>query len=107
MIEKAGRHTPIMITGDMNTSWSEIDERRESIAQFFEWMWSAREESSVTNPDVRSYNGFGEGIPTERWNLDHIFYRNVTPLTFSVIDSEEYGVKYISDHYPITFTLRY
>ena len=71
-------------------------------------MSGARESAPVNlNPDTYSFNGFGGGVPKDSWNLDHIFYRNVTPLEFNVVSSEKYGVKYISDHYPITLTLTY
>ena len=32
--------------------------------------------------------------------IDHIFYRGVVPHTFRVL-REDYGVRYISDHYPV------
>ena len=107
MKELAGRNTPVFITGDMNTSADSRDDRHECLDPYFEWMWAARDEAVNINPDAYSYNGFGEGAPTYRWNLDHIFYRKVTPLEFNVINSEKYGVKYLSDHYPITLTLTY
>ena len=33
--------------------------------------------------------------------LDYIFYRNAEADKFDVIDSPDYGVRFISDHYPI------
>ncbi len=107
MKEKAGRSTPVFITGDMNCSYYSTDERRVALEPYYEWMWAAREEAVNLNPEVYSFNGFGEGTPAPRWNLDHIFYRKVTPLEFKVVDSHDYGVDYVSDHYPITLTLRY
>lgn len=108
MKENAGDSAAVFITGDMNTSWHPSDKRREGLAPYFEWMSGARESAPVNlNPDTYSFNGFGGGVPKDSWNLDHIFYRNVTPLEFNVVSSEKYGVKYISDHYPITLTLTY
>lgn len=107
MKEKAGRSIPVFITGDMNCSYYSTDERRVSLEPYHEWMWAARDEAVNLNPETYSFNGFGEGTPAPRWNLDHIFYRKVTPLEFKVVNSGKYGVKYVSDHYPITFTLRY
>ncbi len=107
MKEKAGRSIPVFITGDMNTSADSRDDRSGCLEPYFEWMWAARDEAVNLNPEAFSFNGFGEGSPTYRWNLDHIFYRKVTPLEFKVVDSDSYGVKYISDHYPITLTWRY
>ena len=59
-----------------------------------------------------TYNGFGkiEGNPaTNNLNdvvIDHIFFKGVTPVKFEVLDGD-YGVPYISDHYPIVFTFRF
>ncbi|WP_295728851.1 endonuclease/exonuclease/phosphatase family protein [uncultured Muribaculum sp.] len=107
MKEKAGRSMPVFITGDMNCSYYSTDERRVSLEPYHEWMWAARDEAVNLNPESYSFNGFGDGTPAPRWNLDHIFYRKVTPLEFKVVDSDKYGVKYVSDHYPITLTLKY
>lgn len=107
MKEKAGRHTTVFITGDMNSSWHSSDGRRSCLEPYFEWMWGAREEAVNVNPKVYSYNEFGQTKPGVTWNIDHIFFRNVNPLEFKVINSKKYGVDYISDHYPITLTLTY
>lgn len=70
----------------------------------------ARSECKITDNSI-TYNGFGkiEGNPaTNNDNeqvIDHIFYSGVTPLTFKVLNGD-YGVPYISDHYPIAFTFR-
>ncbi|MGN1246857.1 MAG: endonuclease/exonuclease/phosphatase family protein [Muribaculaceae bacterium] len=70
----------------------------------------ARTKCKVTDTSV-TYNGFGkiEGNPaTNNDNeqvIDHIFYRGVTPVKFQVLNGD-YGVPYISDHYPIAFTFR-
>ena len=59
-----------------------------------------------------TYNGFGkiEGNPaTNNLNdvvIDHIFFKGVTPVKFEVLDGD-YGVPYISDHYPTVFTFRF
>ena len=33
--------------------------------------------------------------------IDHIFFRNAEARSFNVIDELKFGVKYISDHYPV------
>ena len=48
---------------------------------------------------------FGGGTPSARWNLDHIFYKGVKPVRFQTVTSPNYGVTYLSDHYPITLTV--
>lgn len=71
----------------------------------------ARTECTVTDKSI-TYNGFGEieGNPaTNNDNeqvIDHIFYKGVHPGTFKVLNGD-YGVPYISDHYPIAFTFRF
>ncbi len=97
----AGDKATVFVTGDMNASWELRAPRRKSLIPFYEWMYNAREMSE--NTDSRSsFNGWK---PTDdrSWpnNLDHIFYRNATPLRFVTHDEPSYGVTYVSDHYPI------
>ena len=88
-----------MLAGHLN------DGRRTCLDGFFEFMWSARETAPDSEADdVYSYNNFGEGTPRFTWNIDHIFYRKVTPVRFRTINNDGYGVPYISDHFPILFT---
>ena len=96
-----GKKTPVFVTGDMNASWELRAPRRNSLLPFYQWMWSAREMSPVT--DARSsFNGW-QSTAGRDWpnNLDHIFYRNARPLRFATHDEPAYGVPYISDHYPV------
>jgi endonuclease/exonuclease/phosphatase family metal-dependent hydrolase len=105
---KAGRDIPVILTGDMNASWSSKDTRRACLEGYFEWMWSAREDADENlNPNAYSYNGFGASTPAVTWDIDHIFYRKVNAKAFNVVTSDKYGVKYVSDHYPITLSLTY
>lgn len=105
MKQIAGRYAPIFVTGDMNASYAAGDGRRTCLDGFFEFMWSARETAPDGEADdVYSYNNFGEGTPRFTWNIDHIFYRKVTPVRFRTINNDGYGVPYISDHFPILFT---
>lgn len=46
-----------------------------------------------------TYNGWG----TKSTVIDHIFYRKATPTGFNVL-RKNYGVTYISDHYPVEAT---
>lgn len=103
----AGQKSAVFITGDMNASWAKSDTCRRSVAPYFRWMKGARETARVLTPDICSYNGFGTAENVPSWNLDHIFYRNIRPKEFDVITTDKYGVRYISDHYPITLTLEY
>ena len=38
-------------------------------------------------------------------NLDHIFYRNTKMAVSFRTLTDNYGVKYVSDHYPILLTV--
>lgn len=101
MKEIAGDDVPVFVTGDMNASDAAEDPRSKSLVPFFNSMKSARHEAKITNRR-NSFNGFGRKFKSIHGkNLDHIFYLNATPLCFETIDSPNYGVTYISDHYPI------
>lgn len=94
----------VFVTGDMNSSDSPTDPRSPSLAPYFKYMKSARNEARFTNRR-HSFNGFGKQFDDIKGlNLDHIFYRNATPVLFETVDYPGYGVQYISDHYPIMCT---
>lgn len=99
----AGENAVVFISGDMNI------QRRKSngwyLDPYYEWMSSAVE-TALQSCDRPTFNGFGYEGKNPGW-LDHIFYRNARAVNFDVIDSEEYGVRYISDHYPITCVFRF
>ncbi len=102
MKEIAGEDIPVFFIGDLNCSYDPSDSKRNALVPIYEWMEAAR---SVPDTDkYYSYNGWGEATSAPTRNLDHIFYRNVTPVSFRTIRTEYEGVKYISDHYPINFT---
>lgn len=97
--EVAGEKNILFLVGDMNCSSKES-----GLEPFYDWFKSAREDAPVTD-NIPTYNAFGEGTATL---LDHIFYRNATPQEFSTVAGQTYGVKYISDHYPVVckFTVK-
>ena len=99
--EIAGNKATIFVTGDMNACWDLQAKRRNSLIPFYQWMWSAREMSEMTD-NRSSFNGW-KSTKDKIWpsNIDHIFYRNATPLKFTTHDETIYGVTFISDHYPI------
>lgn len=101
MRQLAGNSGTVFVTGDMNASWADNDPRRAGIAPFFEAMKSARHDAEFSN-NRSSFNGFGRVSPEIRGkNLDHIFYNNARAILFETIDYPGYGVRWISDHYPI------
>lgn len=87
---------PIIIGGDLNSGIdSPIFEPFENIG-----LVPAREISPETDRSG-TFNAFGSapsGIV-----LDHIYERGVNPLCFHTLQND-YGVPFISDHYPISFT---
>lgn len=93
--EISGDDNMIFLVGDMNCSSKES-----GLEPFYEWFSAAREDAPVTDTHP-TYNAFGEGTATM---LDHIFYRNARADEFKAITSPDYGVKYISDHYPVICT---
>lgn len=89
---------PIFLVADFNcTSDSE------ELAPLMSAMKYSRTTAAKTD-NSRTYNGFGT---TSNSIIDHIFYvGNLDPLMYRVVN-EDYGVKYISDHYPILFQCLY
>ena len=55
--------------------------------------------------DAYSFNNFGKGTAAPSRNLDHIFYRNTKMAVSFRTLTDNYGVKYVSDHYPILLTV--
>lgn len=97
----AGEQCAVFISGDMNAEKGAPNAR--FLEPFESWMASAREAAPETDGKA-SFNGFGL-TPLHR--LDHIYFRNAVPLRYQTLDGADYGVRYISDHYPIVCTFRY
>lgn len=92
MKEIAGDDSPVFVCGDFN-----MDSSDESMLPLKEWMREACDDAP--NADNRqTFNGFG--IDTRPLRIDHVFYRNAIPLSYRVI-TDDYGVTYVSDHYPV------
>ena len=105
MKQIAGYSKPIFLVGDMNASNVATDSRKAELAPYNEWMFDAQSKSPVTD-NKHSFNQLGEGTPLEQWRIDIIFYRMVKPLKYETLDGN-YGVEYISDHYPVAFTCEF
>lgn len=97
----AGERCAVFISGDMNAERGAPNAR--FLAPFDAWMQSARE-AAPQSDDKATFNGFGR---TPLHWLDHIYFRNAVPLCYRTLDDADYGVRYISDHYPILCTFRY
>ncbi len=84
----------IVLTGDFN---AEIDDI--AVAPIKEILAYSREASPVTD-STTTYNAWGKRDTPSI--IDHIFYRNLTPLKYRTL-TQDYGAPFISDHYPIVF----
>ena len=83
---------PVYLTGDLNTV--SIDP---VFTPFRESLYDARHTAEKRDAKL-SFNAFGIFLIAK--NLDFIFYRNANAAGFKTID-EDFGVPYISDHYPV------
>lgn len=92
-----GGSEPIFFGGDMNIGLN----RDGCLDPVYAWMGDAREKSPSTDWSG-TFNKWGASSSC----IDYIFFKNATPLTFKVDNSPNYGVKYVSDHYPIIFTAK-
>ena len=92
---------PMVLTGDFNTTeddpcLDDLDLR----------MKSARREAPVTDTGI-TYNGFGKEGELAR-AIDYIYYSGFDSCdNFRVLRDSYDGIPYISDHYPITVTLKF
>ena len=94
-----GASMPVILTGDFNTDLNSSELSSVRLA-----MNDARTQSPVTEPSQNTFNNFTDaGVSI----VDHIFYGgNISPAQYDVV-TEDYGVKYISDHWPILFLSSY
>ena len=92
-IKQIAGDMPAVLCGDMN---SDSDDPIFTPLQGY--MQLARTACADTDT-MRTYNGYGKDGGSR---IDHVFFKGVEPLRFSVMD-EDYGVPYISDHYPVRF----
>ena len=88
---------PALVGGDMNST---IDDT------IFRSLYAAGLQDARTLTDSTShaitYNAFGQN---EGKVIDHFFVRDIKVLRFRTLDGD-YGVPYISDHYPIEILFR-
>lgn len=106
----AGDDAGVFVTGDMNCAPVADDADApgsRSLAPFFAWMQAARD-NAVVSDNIASFNGFG-AVPVDSKDamIDHIFYRNATPLVFETVTGADFGLRWNSDHYPVVATFTY
>ncbi|WP_295935695.1 endonuclease/exonuclease/phosphatase family protein [uncultured Alistipes sp.] len=103
MKEIAGENAKVAIAGDMNCSYATDDIKREALTPYYQWMLAGR--ALAPTGDAYSFNNYGVGTATAKRNLDHVFYRNMTMgMSFRTL-TDNYGVTYISDHYPVLLSV--
>lgn len=91
--------TPIILGGDMNSTIDDV------IFQSFhaEGLRAARDLAPKKHTDNRiTYNAYGKNSGAV---IDHFFVRGVKVKCFRTLDGN-YGVPYISDHYPIEIVVK-
>lgn len=93
--EIAGDNAVVFLAGDLNATTS--DKTIKPLTTYFK-----EASKTVKKADkASSFNDFGrKGGKKE--SIDHILYRNAEAEYFNVVDEPKYGIKYISDHYPVT-----
>jgi endonuclease/exonuclease/phosphatase family metal-dependent hydrolase len=88
----------VFITGDFN-----VLIRNEALTPILKEFFSAQRFAEHTD-GKNSYNGFG------RWyisrNIDFVFFKNAKAKAYRTV-TEDYGVPFISDHYPIISYINY
>lgn len=100
MVANGLRGVPVVVGGDMNCT---ADTVRGNPFDFFSraGLQEAREMTDSTSHAI-TYNAFGQG---EGSVIDHFFVKGLEVVKFSTLDGD-YGVPYISDHYPIEVVIR-
>ena len=100
MTELNPDNVPVFLSGDFNSTTDDpiFDPLKASLKD-------ARMMSAISDKNI-TYNGFGKVTDNpdarKEWVIDHIFFSGVNPMAFMVLNGN-YGVPFISDHYPISF----
>ena len=95
---------PVILGGDMNSTIDDTIFR----SFYAAGLQDAREMTDNTSHAI-TYNAFGgcdqSGNGTDGKVIDHFFVKDFEVVSFRTLDGD-YGVPYISDHYPIVVTVR-
>ena len=93
--EIAGDKAVVLLAGDLNAASS--DKTIKPLTTYFK-----EASKTVKKADkAASFNDFGrKGGKKE--SIDHILYRNAEAEYYNVVDEPKYGIRFISDHYPVT-----
>lgn len=94
----AEAEAPVFITGDFNLLIG--NKRLKPITSNY---FAANRFAEISD-DNKSFNAWGRGILSR--NIDFIFYQNAQAVAYKTL-VKNYGVPYISDHYPIISHFNY
>lgn len=94
----AEENAPVFISGDFNLLIG--NERLQAITKNY---FSAKRFAEISD-DNQSFNAWGRNILSR--NIDFIFYQNAQATAYKTV-VKNYGVPYISDHYPIIAHFNY
>jgi len=98
--ERFAQGATMVLTGDFNSTFED-----EALQPLNDGMTYARTASAETDT-AGTFQNWGNILPEDREIIDHIYVKGLTPLAYHVV-SEDYGVPFISDHYPIMVTADY
>ena len=99
LAKESSPDTPVILGGDMNSTIDDTIFRN----LYAEGLRAARETAPKKRTDNRiTYNAYGKD---KRAVIDHFFVKGVKVQWFRTLDGD-YGVPYISDHYPIEMTIK-
>lgn len=99
--ELVSENEVLYITGDFNCGYS--DDRGKSILAVAEgYLFDARTETEDRD-NWYTLNNWANHTVNGLASIDHIFYRNVTPVQYRTIVSDKYGLEFLSDHFAINF----
>ncbi len=98
--EIAGEDATAFLIGDFNIDL--YTPMVSALTPFEGWMESVRETAPETD-HIYTFTGYGRTDPEL---IDYIYYRNAEALKYQTLDGD-YGVKYVSDHYPILGTFKF
>lgn len=89
---------PVVLSGDMNSTVTPIFD-----PLFEDGFINVRDAAPITD-NCSTYNGWKKfEEDTGESAIDHFFTKGIEPKTFKTLNGD-YGVPFISDHYPVEFT---
>ena len=94
--EFAAADMPVVLGGDMNSTIEDP-----VFGRLMDCGMQVARDIAPETSHALTYNAFGQG---EGSVIDHFFVRNMEVARFRTLDGD-YGVPYISDHYPVEITV--